>query len=82
MQLDLAVELWEEKGRVKKTAEGVDVFVLLHVSLKLEAVNTFVLRAIEQKILPTLNMGIKVKESRIIGIIRQSSFLSHTSFSI
>lgn len=58
-----------------------DVFVLMHLSLQLEHINTFVLRAIEQKILATLNMGIKVKESRIIGIIRQSSFLSHTSFS-
>lgn len=58
-----------------------DVFVLMHLSLKLEHVNTFVLRAIEHKILATLNLGIKVKESRIIGIITQSSFLSHTSFS-
>lgn len=70
------------KSRVKKTEEGMDVFVLMHLSLKLEPVNTFMLRAIEHKELPTVNMGIQVKESRIIGNIRQSPFLSHNSFSI
>lgn len=49
------------KSGVKKIEEGMDVFVLMYLLLKLEPVNIFMLREIKQKILPTVNMGIQVK---------------------